>query len=141
MTYGVDAVYCSPSRTMVVKRRLAKSELVAAVLKRLDKPENWTKLCAARDGQGVKTDVSSLDAESWCVTGAMQYELTSRGFEWDHLTKALSFEIAEMFQEQFPELSGSNGMLWMYNDISTTTHEDVKMVLEKVHTKLIERGE
>jgi hypothetical protein len=119
--------------------RIEKSELVAAVLCRLDKPENWTQGVSARDRNGNATSLQG-PAVSWCLSGAMTRELLDRGFDWDHLTWALTHDIADVFCEQYPELCCDSYMI-LFNDDPYMTHEGVKLVLEKVHAKLIERGE
>jgi hypothetical protein len=120
--------------------RIEKSELVAAVLNRLSNPKSWTKGTSARNSGGRAISLNSPEAQSWCLTGAIQRELFDRGFIPDHLTGALSQEIVATFREQYPEFGGPSWIM-SFNDDPHMTHDGVKGVLEKVYTKLIERGE
>lgn len=119
--------------------RLPKSELVAAVYHRLADSRSWTKGASARTLMGGTTSPSSLYATAWCLTGAMDHELQRRGYKRDHITYRLFDDVTALFQEQYPEIDATT--VQGFNDDVRMTHEGIRMILNKVYGKLIERGE
>lgn len=91
-------------------------DVLKKALKKISKPENWTKNAAARDAKGVFVLVEDDSAVCWCSLGAV-WSATKN--EQAHLT-------AERVLEDV-----IGGDIAEFNDDSDRQHEDVVSVFKK----------
>lgn len=107
----------------------------------LEDPEYWTKAAAARDIAGFPDACLSSDAVCWCLLGAMQRVSHERTGTFHVSTLLIAFLVERLLPQETDQHLTHAQHVAMFNDLATTSHEDVKALLTKTKEKFLEEGE
>lgn len=96
--------------------------LLSLVKGRLDDKDKWTKGAIARDENGKRLNMLSLEkAECWCITGAMDsFRPTTQVYEKAYLA------LLAVINNVAPDTPSVEG----YNDASSTTYKDILNIID-----------
>lgn len=90
----------------------------------LNGPEKWTKEAIARNGDGKPVYLTSPDAVSYCLLGALFkcYEGNNLGKKWNILDKYI--------KENYKKYANSYSPTVYFNNNEKTTYKDIMKVVK-----------
>lgn len=116
------------------------NDILSTSIEIIQDPGNWTQGCLARNERGEETSLQmnqdTNDIKSVCVIGALRLAANRLGSRWFQSEKDTPYEEAANRLVNVPEIAQYKTDMHpipiaKFNDLESTTHEDVILVLKK----------